>query len=106
MLPFEVITNSCSRNYRGKSLPTQPRDGAIHAPTSDDGDTGGEAGGGGAARRPKPKRAGPTSTRLQPIFYALEDPFDQFRRKSFVAAGGRGFPLGGRPPRRRPGGGA
>src|SRR3954453_13976206 len=29
MLPFEVITNSCSRNYRAKSLPTQPRIDAV-----------------------------------------------------------------------------
>src|SRR3954447_25673476 len=102
MLPFEVITNSCSRNYRAKSLPTEPREGAIHAPTSDDGDTGGEAGEGGAPGRPKPRRAGPLPTGLQPICYALEDPFDQLRRKSLVAAVLDAFQSVRRPPCSRP----
>src|SRR3954452_12287989 len=45
MVPFEVITNSCSRNYRSKSLPTQPRtDAASTLTTSDHDDNGGEPG--------------------------------------------------------------
>src|SRR5215212_7627538 len=102
MLPFEVITNSYSRNYRAKSLPTQPRADALSRPTSDDGDTGGEAGEEDAARRPKPKRTGPTSTRLQPICYALEDPFDQLRRKSLMSAVRGAFQSVRRPPCSRP----
>src|SRR3954447_3998408 len=44
MVPFEVITNSCSRNYRLKSLPTQPRIDVMSRSTSDDRDDGGEPG--------------------------------------------------------------
>src|SRR3954447_20607403 len=75
MVPFEVITNSRSRNYRAKSLLAQPRIGAPStARTSASDGHGGEPARVVCAYRGEPQRAGPTTTHMEPICYALRDP--------------------------------
>src|SRR3954453_10688716 len=75
MVPFEVITNSCSRNYRAKSLPAQPHFDAASRTRS----TCKSRRNGGEARELKPahtggsRDAGPTTTHLVLICYALPD---------------------------------
>ena len=102
MVPFDIITNSCSRNYRAKSLPAQPRTDVVSSPLQRSGgdENGGEPGGGcdcahtGGSRI----RAGPTSTLLDPICYALRDPIDHRGAETWVAADperGLGDPIGG-----------
>src|SRR5215203_3359806 len=87
MVPFEVITNSCSRNYRAKSLLAQPRDDASSsARTRTTGRNGGGDGEGSCAYRGEPQRAGPTSTHFEPICYALPDPIDHRGAEPGVAS--------------------
>ena len=75
MVPFEVITNSCSRNYRAKSLPAQPHIDAASRTLS----TCKSRRNGGEAWRTEPahtggsRSAGPTTTLLVLICYALPD---------------------------------